>query len=178
MNSYENTLAENAGVSKNELQENLEQRKPRFMREMIKSLNCLIDQSQSMRRNAKKISASSTKLFIKSFLFNIKEIKAGYRPMEFYLEAPAESHSACIEKNDDENKIENVFNIMDIKSELEKTAIEIISKSEDVKNYLKNMNEISNDDNFVAGAYNSFRSLNDAILKLDSIEKMIAAYSE
>lgn len=196
MSFYENALAENAGVPKNELRKNLEQREPEFMREMIKSLNCLIDQSQSIQRNAKKISGeSSTKLFIKSFLFNIKEIKTGYKPIESYFKAPAESHNISVEKNkndnplinndlgeedggDEENEIENIPEIMDIKSELEKIAVEIISKSEDVKSYLRNMNGINNADSFTAGAYNSFRDLNDAILKLDSIEEMIMAYSK
>ena len=194
MSFYENVLVENAGVPKNGLKENLEQKEPEFMREMIKSLNCLIDQSQSMRRNAKKISASSTKLFIESFLFNIKEIKTDYKPIESYFEAPAESHNISVEKNrndnslinnglgrkdggDEENGIENIPEIMDIKSELEKIAVEIISKSRGVESYLRNMSGINND-SFITGAYNSFRDLNNAILKLDSIEEMITAYSK
>lgn len=194
MSSYENALAENAGVPKNELQENLEQREPEIIKETMKALDCLIDQSQLIRRYADKIDILSAELFIKSFLFNINEIKIGHESIKSYFEAIAELHNISIEKNKSNNsavkrnsekkennkgsKTEDIPEIMNIKSELEKIAIEIISKSEDVKNYLKNMNEISNDDNFVAGAYNSFRSLNDTILKLDSIEKMIAAYSK
>ncbi len=194
MNSYENVLAKNAEVPKNELEEDFEKRELGLISEMMKSLNYLIDRSQFIQRHADKINPSSAKLFIGSFLNDINEIKMNHEFIKSYFEVIAKLHNISSEKDkndssirrgsrkkdtgDKENGIENIPEIMDIKSELKKITVEIISKSNGVKGYLKNMKENGNNDSFIAGAHNSFKGLNDAILKLDSIEKMIAAYSE
>lgn len=194
MNSHENALAENAGASENGLKENLKQRELELKSATIKSLDCLIYRSRFIQRHANTISASSTELFIKSFLSDINEIRTDYKSIKSYFEVIAELYKISIEKNknnnspvkrdsekeeenDEKNKIKNIPEIMDIKSELEKITIEIISKSGDAKNHLRNMNGINNDDSFIAMAYNSFKDLNDAILKMDSIEKTIMEYS-
>jgi hypothetical protein len=178
MRSYENALPENTDIPRDTPMENLKRKDSKFIEKMTKSLNCLIGESQTMQQAAKIFRGSGTKLFVESFLFNIESIKKAYQPIKPYLEAPAESHSSCVKDNSEENEIENIPEIADIESKIKEIAAEIISKSEGLKSCLRSIKQTSDNDSFANETYGDFEDLNDTILKLDLIEKMIEAYSK
>jgi hypothetical protein len=192
MSSYEDTFLQNKSISCNK-QKSVFEKSEISKSKTIKSLDYLIDQSQTIMRHAEKINASSTKVFIESFLFNINEIRSRYKIIESYFKSFAELNDITVKKNqddnslannisekisdDEENKSKNIYWKMNTKSELEDMAAEITSKSDAIKNDLHNI-KFGISKNFAVRAYKNFESLNNAILRLDSIENIITAYSE
>lgn len=174
-----------------ESREDIEHRAFELITPTAKSLDYLVDRSQFIQRHANKIGVSSTKLFIGSFLVNIKEIKTCYESIKSYFDVTAKLHSMTAEtdkednseneqtaeekeRNHERNNIDDIGKKMRIKSELEIITDEIISKSEKAKITLRNMKRKNNPDSSVTDAYGSFKDLHDTILKLDGLEEMIA----
>lgn len=78
MSSYEETAFQEIETFTAKVKGDLEQTAFELTTTTMRSFEYMIDRCQFIQKYAEKIDASSTKVFIGSFLSNIHEIKTGY----------------------------------------------------------------------------------------------------
>lgn len=103
MSSYEETAFQEIETFTAKVKGDLEQTAFELTTTTMRSFEYMIDRCQFIQKYAEKIDASSTKVFIGTFLSNIHEIKTGYDSIKPYFEVIAKLHIISTEKINNNN---------------------------------------------------------------------------